>query len=142
MRWYGIHPYKQHFACFDCRKAFKRQDGDWGARPGPKPGRWTFHWVFSAQAPCPACGRPMVAMGFDFKAPRGSDRKQWRKVQLVALHGIRFSSFGCGGPGPRPRNLAEVGPFLDSMPPSSDGEVLLRAMAQRQTRPKARRPSH
>lgn len=33
--------------------------------------------------PCPHCGRELVSMGKNFKAPRKQDEIQWRKLQLV-----------------------------------------------------------
>jgi hypothetical protein len=50
----------------------------------------------------------MVDLGRDLKAPRRNDIGQWRKIALLWRHGIRFDSCGCGGPGWRPRTLAEA----------------------------------
>ena len=118
---YAFHDYKQHLACFSCRKAFKAFDRVVIANAGCEPA------LKVRTVSCPECRRPMVAMGLDFKAPRQSNWKQWRKVEILTRHGIRFNSCGCGGPGYRPRTLAEVRPFLASRPRPSPGETLLDA---------------
>jgi hypothetical protein len=126
---YGYHDYKEHFACFDCRKAFKRHESIvvW-TKPQAQGSKWSSRLISCGLARCPECRRPMVAMGLDFEVPRQSDFKQWRKVEILARHNIRYSSCGCNGPGPRPRTLAEVGPFLVAQPARSPGEALLRSI--------------
>jgi hypothetical protein len=61
--------------------------------------------------PCPECDTPMQNMGLDFKAPRQSDIRQWKKVEQLFAHGYAYHSCGCG-PGPRPALLREVPEFL------------------------------
>ncbi len=112
-------PYKEHYACFTCRKAFKQ----------------TIRWeLSSASQPavgetrvchCPQCGQAMVDMGLDFKAPKQKDVKQWQKVQLLYSHGFTFHSCGCCGPGLRPAELKDVEAFLANTLPRSAGEALL-----------------
>ncbi len=69
----------------------------------------------------------MKDMGHDFKAPKQSDIKQWRKVEILFQHGFTYHSCGCGGPGHRPANLNEVYPFLEKNKISvTVGEQLLR----------------
>ena len=79
--------YKDHMVCFSCRKQFKRRE-----RP-------------DAASLCPQCREPMRDLGLDFKPPRQQNAKQWRKVELLARHGITFHSCGCSGPGFRPATL-------------------------------------
>lgn len=43
---------------------------------------------------CPTCREPMMHMGRDFKAPKKSDTKGWKKLRAIALPG-RFDSCGC-----------------------------------------------
>jgi hypothetical protein len=76
-------PYKDHNVCFHCRKMFK------------------------GVLICPQCGKPTHNLGLDFKVPKQDDVKQWRKVELLYAHGIRFASCGCG-PGYRPATLNEA----------------------------------
>jgi hypothetical protein len=83
---YGISSiYRQHYACFECRKMF---------RP-------TFEMKAEQTAPgivflCPECKRPMHNVGRDFKAPKQSDKRQWEKVRILWHKGIRWDSCGCG----------------------------------------------
>lgn len=107
-------PYRDHYACFACRKSFKwphDRHADPATLPSPV---------------CPQCRGPVEAMGKDFKAPPAHAVKQWHKVRLLADHGIRYTSCGCGGPGPRPEHLRDVEAFLAGSLSRSDGEELLR----------------
>src|SRR5918994_424939 len=95
-------PYKSHFACFDCRKAFKQPPIDeWLAVRGrgsvyEKLSRlWSdkarlqqretelgvrlanLEAEYKSSHRCPECKQPMVDMGLDFKPPRQSDEKAW-----------------------------------------------------------------
>lgn len=97
-------PYKEHYACFSCRKMFRRPSRH-GLLYPPPVGQVPV-------APCPDCGQPMRDMGRDFKAPKRSDVEQWKKVVLLYTHGYTFHSCGCDGPGPRPKRLKDVAPFL------------------------------
>lgn len=85
---YAVHSYKQHWACFVCRKAFK--------------------YAQVVDQTCPQCGRKMIPMGLDFKAPPKNNLAQWRKVELLHLAGIHFSSSGWTGPGMRPKTLRDL----------------------------------
>ncbi len=98
--------YKEHWACFTCRKGFKQRA--WADIP--KNDRTESRYV-----KCPNCGKLMRNLGLDFKAPSQKDREQWQKVELLWRNGIIFSSCGCNGPGPRPQRLREVEPFLAEM---------------------------
>jgi hypothetical protein len=99
-------PYKEKWACFACRKSFKKTNIS------------SYERLFlGANAQwrkfnCPQCSRPMNNMGFDFKAPSQADMEQWQKVGMLFAHGYTFSSCGCCGPGPRPAGLREVPEFL------------------------------
>jgi len=93
----------QHFACFNCRKAFKQQGSEKAAG------------VAEAQPlrpfPCPECGRPMAVMGRDFEAPPQRDRTGWLVAELLQSFGVIFEPGICG-PGHRPRRLREAVAFL------------------------------
>lgn len=108
---YGMHSYKQHYACFECRKAFKRRllaDVQPG-RQESVAGRW-FRANATLQerqvleeepevAKCPDCGGPMASMGLDFEAPPKDDYRAWQHLRSLYKVGIAFHSCGCGGPG-------------------------------------------
>jgi hypothetical protein len=98
-------PYKEQFACFDCRKVFKqtfRKELAQKMRTNSEGNRLI---------PCPECRRPMRNVGRDFHAPRQSDIRQWRKVALLYANGFHFDSCGCG-PGYRPATVREVPAFI------------------------------
>jgi DNA-directed RNA polymerase subunit RPC12/RpoP len=96
------------FACFECRKSFKR-----------KLGRETYA--------CPQCGKPMCEMGRQFKAPKLDDAKQWRKVEALVRGGITFNSQRLYSLRNMPKVLREVAPFIRRVrtPKMSDGARLL-----------------
>lgn len=122
---YGMHTYKEPFACFDCRKSFKQINScelPMCRRPAEGEPR---------VVPCPQCGKPMADMGHDFKAPATRDVKQWEKVRVLFQHGFAFHSCGCGGPGYRPKHLREVEAFVASQRTVSEGERLLRRFRDR-----------
>ena len=56
--------YKPHYACFNCRKTFKRRLF-YDIRKG----------VQNDIAKCPQCGKPMTDMGLDFASPSKNDKK-------------------------------------------------------------------
>jgi hypothetical protein len=65
-----------HFACFDCRKAFKqRGSSNWD----PEVPQRSFL--------CPECKRPMTRLGRYFKAPPQRAKRQWLKVELLYHYG-------------------------------------------------------
>jgi len=122
---YGMHTYKEPFACFDCRKSFKqthRCELPKSRRPPEGEPR---------VVPCPQCGKPMAHLGHDFKAPPRHDVKQWEKIRVLFRHGFAFHACGCGGPGYRPEHLREVEAFVATQKPVSEGERLLRRFRNR-----------
>src|SRR5207247_8780650 len=103
--------YKDHYACFLCRKMFRQ--------PRAQNLAQTPHSSLGEEriVPCPDCGNGMHDMGWDFKAPRKNDVKQWKKVEILLQHGFTLQSCGCCGPRLRPAELREVAAFLaDHLP--------------------------
>ena len=89
---YAFKTYKEHFACFACRKMFRPLQADKLRAFAPE-----------ASSECPECKRPMKNMGLDFKAPRQRDVRSWR-----ALEEREYTFFDCGcGAGFKP-NLRGV----------------------------------
>ena|SRR5579862_4269749 len=120
-------PYKEHFACFQCRKTFKQTNRKELAQKmptGPDGKRRVL---------CPECSRPMQNMGLDFHAPRQADLRQWRKIALLYAQGIAYHSCGCG-PGYRPSTLAEVSVFLDHAYANREAQERLQVKQLRQTK--------
>ena len=96
--------YKPHYACFDCRKVFRRMllsDIKNGGEDRP------FR--------CPQCAGEMADMGLDFAAPKKTDLKAWRVAESLFEIGQTFHSCGCNGPGYRPRNPRALRQSLESL---------------------------
>lgn len=94
---YAMSTYKPHYACFECRKSFKRRllgDIQGGVNKDAK--------VNSAK--CPDCGNIMADMGLDFEAPKKKDIKAWNHMALLHQVDITFHSCGCSGPGYIPKD--------------------------------------
>lgn len=100
-------PDTRHYACFECRKGFKRRDA-WTRNPLPT-------------ARCPQCGKPMSLMGRAFRAPRHNDRVQWRKVERLRQAGIFFRGAECQTMELLPRTPKDVGTFLRKIQPKTQG---------------------
>ena len=108
------HVYKQHLACFTCRKVWRQERMD-GSPPL-----------------CPDCKNALVDMGKDFKAPRTNATAQWAKAEALMKNGIRFTSCGCGGPGPMPQRLNEVEAFVKARAQSVAEQAAEMARQERQ----------
>ena len=52
---------------------------------------------FSAKqtSKCPNCYKPMTYMGKAFKPPKKTNDSQWRKVEMLISHDIRFGYCSC-----------------------------------------------
>ena len=89
---YAMSVYKPHYACFKCRKAFKRKLlGDISGVDCNN--------TEEKAAKCPECGELMANMGLDFEAPKKTDKKAWEHMAKLFRVGITFHSCGCSGPG-------------------------------------------
>ena len=96
---YMYQQYSCHWACFNCRKAFKA----WSA--------WTMPAITEHSKVvrvCPECAGPLYDLGQDFKPPRKLAVSQWKKIELLFDDGVTFHSCGCTGPGPRPKTYSEA----------------------------------
>lgn len=71
-----------HFACFDCRLAFKQPNSRDSVSTRP------FR--------CPECRTPMRLLGRYFKAPPRRAVRQWLKVELLYYFGEKFDSSRSG----------------------------------------------
>ena len=95
--------YKGHYACFDCRKTFKRRRvEDINGKSGS-----------DTVAKCPQCGGPMADMGLDFESPMSSDMKTWSHINDLYSVGITFHSCGCSGPGYIPKDSQALLKYLE-----------------------------
>ncbi len=109
-------PYKEVYACFNCRKSYKQVS----------PYDLSKETAARLEHKCPQCAEIMVNMGHDFQAPKQTDIKQWKKVITLYQHGITYHNCGCGA-GYRPAELREVPGFLEQQAAGrrSEGEKLL-----------------
>eukprot|EP00657_Telonema_sp_P-1_P001440 TRINITY_DN13667_c0_g1_i1.p1 TRINITY_DN13667_c0_g1~~TRINITY_DN13667_c0_g1_i1.p1 ORF type:complete len:113 (+),score=20.36 TRINITY_DN13667_c0_g1_i1:174-512(+) len=75
--------YKPHYACFECRKSFKRRLAS------------DIRSIYEDQLPakCPDCGALAADMGLDFKAPKMKDEKAWKHLRNLFQVGITSVSY-------------------------------------------------
>ena len=102
---YAMVRYKPHYACFECRKTFKRKlivDIDRDRKE-------------TTSAKCPQCGEWMADMGLDFASPKMTDIKQWHHIRDLYKVGITFHSCGCTGPGYIPKDKESLIVYLQSI---------------------------
>ncbi|NDV79034.1 hypothetical protein [Dysgonomonas sp. 511] len=101
---YAFYSYKPHYACFDCRKMFRRRllnDIDRDEK-------------VSVDAKCPQCGGYMANMGLDFKPPKKDDLKAWKHLCDLYSVGITYHSCGCSGPGYIPKTKEKIIEYLET----------------------------
>jgi len=97
--------YKPHYACFNCRKTFKRRlKGD------IKKGEESTY-----EAKCPECGELMANMGLDFESPKKDDIKKWEHIESLYSVGITFHSCGCSGPGYIPNSKEKLIEYFEKL---------------------------
>ena len=104
---YGMNTYKPHYACFNCRKTFKRPlKVDFRRKAARE--------ADEIPAKCPECGELMANMGLDFEAPKKQDVKAWQHIKDLYTTGITFHSCGCTGPGYIPRDKQSLIKVLEN----------------------------
>ncbi len=160
---YAFHTYKSHFACFACRKAFKKtpiedyikQNGlDTGyigpdssgrfpgkaeqaekqAAAGMKRAEIRKRYLEDVSI-CPQCRGQMAAMGLDFKAPPQRDVEAWKIIATLYENGFAFQGCGCSGPGYAPPvSLRDLPQWLGQHQRKSEGAKLLDAINARASR--------
>ena len=84
------------FACFSCRVSFKRS-----AERGSKK--------------CSNCGGELFNMGRAFKAPKRTNKEQWKKVEKLRRAGYGFPMTSTNAPA-YPEKLSEVDDFIVKNP--------------------------
>jgi DNA-directed RNA polymerase subunit RPC12/RpoP len=90
--------YKSHYACFECKKTFKRKR-IWDINRDDKR---------TVEAKCPQCGQLMANMGLDFASPKKDNVKEWQHIKDLYSVGITFHSCGCTGPGYIPKTAEKL----------------------------------
>ena len=102
---YGQIAYKSHYACFACRKTFKRRllrDIDRDKLTAD-----------SVPATCPECRGLMADMGKDFKSPPKAEVKAWQHLRDLYSVGVTYHSCGCSGPGYVPADKPALLAYLE-----------------------------
>ncbi|PAM95973.1 hypothetical protein B4N84_05350 [Flavobacterium sp. IR1] len=102
---YAMVSYKPHYACFNCRKTFKRRlmnDINRGEKS-------------EQEAKCPECAALMANMGLDFESPKKDDVKKWEHIKSLYTVGITFHSCGCSGPGYIPNSKEKLIEYFEEM---------------------------
>jgi hypothetical protein len=154
---YAYKIYKSHFACFECRKAFKKTAlEDYVKHKGldsayhqitkvfgsPKRRRnkeqelgITYEEIkeqyFADVSCCPECGGTMAAMGLDFKAPKHTDVEAWEIVAKLYEKGFAFKGCGCYVGYDPPTKLSELDAWLGKHMKKSEGEKLLEVIVKK-----------
>ena len=126
---YAWHNYRDHFACFDCHKAFKHWQWEEVDEAGFQRRQQLQH--VPREIVCPECSKPMADMGLDFEAPPQSDAEAWEIMRAIHEHGFNFHSCGCGPGFKPPRTLREVPEWIEKHRYRNDGEKLLEKFADR-----------
>ena len=108
-------PYSFHFACFHCRRSFKRL----GGRDQVKR--------------CPGCRELAINLGRHFKPPKRSDAAQWEKVEFLVRSGFLFQHVYPPGsntePVPYPETLEEAKVFVEAYHHQAWADVLPEVLA-------------
>jgi DNA-directed RNA polymerase subunit RPC12/RpoP len=87
---YGFKSYKPHYACFTCKKVFKRRLLSDITKDAT---------IIEVNAKCPQCKSLMANMAMDFAAPKKTETKKWEHLKTLYSVGITYGSCGCAGPG-------------------------------------------
>ena len=77
--------YKQHYACFNCRKAFKKTNLLEVLKQRVRideAGR---------VAHCPQCGERMPDVGYDFEPPKKDDVKAWEEARAKVMGTVGYA---------------------------------------------------
>jgi DNA-directed RNA polymerase subunit RPC12/RpoP len=157
---YAHHTYKAHFACFECRKAFKKTAiDDYVAHVGLDAAFKKIVAVFSSKSNrkkteekvgitykeiekqylddvsvCPECGARMSAMGLDFRPPRKSAKNSWVILHALYEHGFAFQGCGCNVGYLPPSKKSDLSAWLELHARKNEGEKLLAAILARKAK--------
>ena len=86
-----------HYACFECRKSFKRPQfsasADRFMTSSQATGQANEVAAFESdrEYKCPDCGKSCSYMGLDFKSPKRTDIKAWHAAEQFIKSGKTFT---------------------------------------------------
>jgi hypothetical protein len=126
---YAWHNYRDHFACFDCRKAFKYWQWEETDKASFDRAQRLRH--VPREIVCPDCSKQMADMGLDFKAPPKKGAEAWEILRALYKHGFTFHSCGCSVGVRPPQTLREVPQWIEQHRRRGKGEKLLAKFAGR-----------
>ena len=134
---YAFNNYKQQFACFQCRKVFKKvtfqdyleqrsiaeqyaklRDCKSRAKRGELEAKYGIQFESVERnyqeeiSRCPDCANRMANMGMDFKAPKRTDTKAWKIVEGMYQIGAIYQTCGCNGFGYVPTSQSDYRRYL------------------------------
>lgn len=136
---YGFKIYKSHFACFNCRKIFRKPPiQDYLEQRGllyihrklrfscynktrlkelETEFKITLDQLESKYAEqickCPQCDKVMADLGQDIKAPKKTDLKSWKILEGMYRIGHCFHTCGCNGIGYVPQSHSDYIAYLE-----------------------------
>lgn len=142
--------YKTHFACFTCRKAFKKtMMREFYAHKGMAQ---AYRWLFAADlqaserkaceqrygtdaatmrkaylreaGKCPQCSGPMAEMSLDFQAPPQKDTAAWAIIEVMRGRGWTDVDTA-------PRKLSQLSAYFARYTNRSPGDLLAERIVKR-----------
>jgi hypothetical protein len=119
---YGYTEYKNTYACFGCRKGFKRRSEKDLLPQDVRADK---------AAICPDCGQQMANLGRDLRLPRKDKQEQWQAIAYLKNHKFNFFTCGCDGIGVVPQNLHQAYALMEQYRHRSAGEVLLQKIEKK-----------
>ena len=137
---YGFTEYKNTYACFKCRKGFKRRlDKDLLSLTELKIlNQNEFEKLIYKKQPtnsalksravvkCPECEGGMVNLGKDLQLPKKDKKEEWLAIEYLANNHFNFFTCGCYGIGVVPQNLQQAYDLIEQKRNKTEGEKLLK----------------
>lgn len=136
---YAVKSYKETYACFKCRKVFKKINFSdyliqnnlgklysslFNCKNADKRGKLESECGTSAQkieqdyqkkiSVCPECAGLMADFGKDMRAPKKNDVKEWDILEGMYHMGISFRSCGCQCIGFVPKSKSDYKSYLNN----------------------------
>lgn len=136
---YGIQ-YKNTFACFKCRKGFKRRlDKDLLSQTEQRIERLSKaiksikkdkseSLLTKPIVKCPDCGGETVNLGKDLRLPKKDKQEEWLAIEYLANNHFNFFTCGCNGIGFVPHSLQEAYELIERRRNKTEGEKLLQRL--------------